>query len=258
MKLTFLGSGSAFTVGDNYHSNMLLTAANGKKLLIDCGSDVRHALYEQGFSYLDIQDVYVSHLHADHIGGLEWLAFTTKFDTNCPKPRLHISKLLLDDLWNKSLKGGLSSISDEKISIDTYFDVNAIGEEGFFLWNGIQFELHQTVHIISGNELQPSFGLYFKFEDKIFFITTDAKFSPDSFVEFYENADLIFQDCETAQYKSGVHAHYTELITLPLFYKAKMWLYHYQPNFLPDSTADGFRGFVKKGQVFNLSDPKIM
>src|ERR1700733_4386232 len=99
MKLTFIGSGSAFTLGaNNYHSNMLLENAHGERLLIDCGSDARHSLHEAGFSYHDIHDVYISHLHADHAGGLEWLGFTTKFDPTCSeKPNLYISETLVHD-----------------------------------------------------------------------------------------------------------------------------------------------------------------
>ena len=92
MKLIFLGSGSAFTM-DNYQSNMILEtetteveslslshkgvdvdvdlATTRKRLLIDCGSDIRWSLAEQGLSYKDIQNIYISHLHPDHFSGLE-------------------------------------------------------------------------------------------------------------------------------------------------------------------------------------------
>ncbi len=69
MKLTFLGSGSAFTM-NNRQSNMILED-DGKILLIDCGTDIRHSLHQQDLSYKDIDAVYISHLHADHIGGME-------------------------------------------------------------------------------------------------------------------------------------------------------------------------------------------
>lgn len=72
LKMTFLGSGSAFTVGpDNYHSNVLLEIGKDS-LLIDAGSDLRHSLREQNRGYLDIKNVYITHLHGDHTGGLEW------------------------------------------------------------------------------------------------------------------------------------------------------------------------------------------
>lgn len=71
MKLVFLGSGSAFTM-QNRQSNMIIEL-NGRKLLIDVGSDIRFSLKLMGYNFKDIDEVYLSHLHADHIGGLEWL-----------------------------------------------------------------------------------------------------------------------------------------------------------------------------------------
>ena len=43
-------------------------------------------------------------------------------------------------------------------------------------------------------------------------------------------ADIIFHDCETLPFKSGVHAHYEDLKTLDDKTRKKMWLYHYQDN----------------------------
>ena len=90
MKLIFLGTGSAFTIG-NYQSNMLLEDDNGKRLLIDCGSDIRFSLDAVGIRLGEITDVYISHIHADHMGGLEGLAFFTFFNPACEKPNLYIS-----------------------------------------------------------------------------------------------------------------------------------------------------------------------
>ncbi len=80
LKMTFLGTGSAFTNGpDNYQSNVLLEK-DGDTLLIDAGTDIRHSLREQSFNYSDIKNVYLTHLHCDHCGGFEWLALTSYFD----------------------------------------------------------------------------------------------------------------------------------------------------------------------------------
>ena len=99
MRLIFLGSGSAFTLGeDNYQSNMLVDDSSGNCLLVDCGSDARHSLFAQGYSYKNIHSVFISHLHADHVGGLEWLALTSYYDADCKRPVLYISECLIDDL----------------------------------------------------------------------------------------------------------------------------------------------------------------
>jgi ribonuclease BN (tRNA processing enzyme) len=255
MKLTFLGTGSAFTVGsNNYHSNMILENDHSQKLLIDCGSDARLSLNELNLSYRDITDVYVSHLHADHAGGLEWLAFTTKFDQHCEKPNLFICKRLVNELWSNVLSGGLSSLQGQTASLSTFFNVHPIEENGHFYWHKQEIRLLQTLHVMSGFAIMPSYGLMFKDHGLNVLITTDMLFSPINMHDFYEMADIIFHDCETSDTKSGVHSHFKELITLPAHIKEKMWLYHYQPGPLPDAVKYGFRGFVRKGQCFDFSD----
>ena len=260
MKLIFLGSGSAFTLGtDNFHSNMLLVADNKSTMLIDCGSDARMSLHRLGFTHLDINNVYISHLHADHAGGLEWLAFTRKFDPRSTgKPTLIICEALVHDLWNKTLAGGLSSIQGELTKLSTFFKVSPIPVNGSFSWQALDFRIIQTVHVVNGFSLMQSYGLIFAVNGMSVFITTDTQFSPHQLLDFYEMSDIIFHDCETAAARSGVHAHYNELKTLPAHIRAKMWLYHYNPVELPDAKADGFRGFVMRGQAFDFNDPSSL
>jgi ribonuclease BN (tRNA processing enzyme) len=253
MKLVFLGSGTAFTVGaHNYQSNALLIGDNDKKLLIDCGSDARHALNELGYSYRDITDVYISHLHADHMGGLEWLGFTRKFDPACDRPRLYISELILHELWGKCLSGSMESLEGQISHLETYFDPKPVKENSSFFWDGIEIHTVQTVHIMNGYTLAPCHGLFFQANQTQVYYTADAQFTPQLLMHFYEQADIIFHDCETAARHSGVHSHFSELSSLPSNIKKKMWLYHYNPGILPDAKEHGFLGFVKKGQIFEL------
>lgn len=255
MKLLFLGTGSAFTTGeDNYHSNMVLSSPGGNKLLIDCGSDARLSLQEQGITYKDIQHVYISHLHGDHVGGLEWLGFTHKFDPTMGRPKLYVASSLIDPLWNQVLAGGMRSLQGEIAQLSSYFDVHEVNSNGTFTWDNLQFRTVQTVHVMDGFKIAPSFGLIFEVSGKKIFITTDTQFAPSQITDFYVKADLIFHDCETAQFKSGVHAHYTQLKTLSPEIRQKMWLYHYNPHNPYDAVADGFKGFVVKGQEFDLTD----
>lgn len=253
VKLLFLGSGSAFTVGaDNFQSNMLLIGDRGNKLLIDCGSDIRFSLYEAGFSYLDITDIYISHLHSDHVGGLEYIGFSTKFDPRCAKPNLYSSKEVAIELWNKTLSGGMSSIDGELAELDTFFQVNHVKPQGCFVWNNIAFYLKKVIHVDNGYYVMPSYGLFFEVNNYKIFITTDSQLQIDLMYSLYQAADLIFQDCEIANYPTNIHAHYQELARLPKQIRQKMWLYGYQPGNLPDARQDGFLGFIKRGQMFEL------
>lgn len=262
MKLIFLGSGSAFTVGaDNFQSNMILTDDLGHKLLIDCGSDIRLSLHAAGFSYQDITDIYISHLHADHVGGLEYIGFSTKFDPRCPKPNLYTSADLADDLWECTLSGGMRAIEGEIANLNTYFNVHKIkksavsgSKPGDFLWQGIKFHLVKVVHVNNGYFVMPSYGLFFEMNGTQVFITTDTRISWEEMGEYYERADIIFHDCETSPFPTKVHAHYNDLVKLPAKIRSKIWLYGYQPGKLPDAQKDGFCGFVHRGQTFKSSD----
>ncbi len=61
----------------------------------------------------------------------------------------------------------------------------------------------------------PPFGLLFEVNGITVFHTTDTQFAPEQIKEFYKRADVIFHDCETTPFESGVHANYQKLKTCP-------------------------------------------
>ena len=76
MKLTFLGV-SGF-LSDGFNSNMLLDIGD-RTFLLDCGMDIKFSLKASNRKVEEIDDIYISHLHGDHINGLEWIAFYSYF-----------------------------------------------------------------------------------------------------------------------------------------------------------------------------------
>jgi hypothetical protein len=272
MEMYILGSGSAFTM-NNWQSNFLIVH-NGKNLLIDCGGDVRFALSEFNLTAADIDAVYISHAHADHIGGLEWLGFSTLFNPTLKKPKIFGEAMVLKDLWTKSLVGGMEGLEGTKytekngdgVLLSTYFDVCPVYPNSFFSWEGIRFDIIQSVHITAKYALSNSFGLMWSDPDtnERVYLNTDCQFSPEATMKaYYQEPQHIFQDCETSDFASGVHSNYKFLRTLPIELKSKMWLYHYQDNVITNfdewndkAIADGFRGFVKCGSIFSRSYEK--
>jgi ribonuclease BN (tRNA processing enzyme) len=121
MDLIFLGSGSGLiSPKENYHSNLVLRDQGGSLMAIDAGSHFQPAIEEIGFNVEDFNAFYVSHLHADHVGGLEWVALMRYFGPNgiyrygrenYRGPRIIGNTEVLDDLWNKVLAGGLESLT---------------------------------------------------------------------------------------------------------------------------------------------------
>lgn len=118
---------------------------------------------------------------------------------------------------------------------------------------------------MDGYAIVPSFGIMVKDPDsgKVVFCPGDTQYAPNQLTDFYRQSDFIVQDCET-MYRSGVHAHYDELKTLPDDIKAKMLLVHYQDNVIDNwkewndkARSDGFTcrefPFVAKGTSFEIA-----
>ncbi len=290
MKVKVIGCGNAFSKR-NFNQSFLLEE-NGRRLLVDCGFQTPMALAHHGYKLSQIDDIYISHQHADHIGGLEEVAFTRYDWTKHPRhysegsyaPRLIANEKLITDLWTKSLRGGLESMEGFVATLETFFETVAIAPNTPFMWQGWQLDLIQQVHIMSGSIITMSFGLLItKKGHPSLYLTTDSQYdSPKQIRIIYEQADIIIQDCELSgvdaaareyRFGSGVHASYAELAgyesanatVLKPEIKAKMWLSHYQDFAMDDldffgnhvdwqarAREDGFAGFLTLGQEFEI------
>jgi ribonuclease Z len=75
MRVTLLGTGTPFPNAERFGSAILLEVA-GKRLLFDCGRGVVIRLTQAGVSPKDIDNVFLTHLHSDHVVGIPdlWLS----------------------------------------------------------------------------------------------------------------------------------------------------------------------------------------
>ena len=173
---------------------------------------------------------------------------------------------MIDELWDTCLKGGMRSLQGKTATLDTYFDPVYLKDSDSFMINAnTKCEIVQTIHVIDDRRFMPSYGMLIHTNDDglgrehsegdVIFITGDTQLAPNQMMNFYDTSDVIFHDCELAEYPNSVHAQYHELVKLPEGIKEKMWLYHYNTdggkNELPDAVADGFKGFVKRGDTFD-------
>jgi ribonuclease BN (tRNA processing enzyme) len=161
MKIKFLGTGSAFCL-NNFNSSYLITN-NGKNLLFDAGTDIRFALKESRLSYKDIDSVYISHLHADHCGGIEYLAFCSFFDPNKKKINLIGDFHILMEGWEHVWSGGLNPHSGQYInehSLSEYFTTYYLYRRYNYIknliWENLALTVVQTNHNIDNLK---TFGL---------------------------------------------------------------------------------------------------
>jgi ribonuclease Z len=75
MRVTLLGTGTPFPNAERFGSAILVEVA-GKRLLFDCGRGVVIRLTQAGVSPKDIDGLFLTHLHSDHVVGIPdlWLS----------------------------------------------------------------------------------------------------------------------------------------------------------------------------------------
>jgi len=272
MKITFVGTGMSGTLKNN-QTNFMITR-NHKNLLIDAGDDIRFSLNKIGLGCKDIDALYITHLHGDHSHGVEWLGLTNHFTPGCEKITMIGNSDLIREGWNNCWKAGLKSLQGQKTTLEDFYDVQMIKKNGKFFWEDIEFHIVQSIHIMDEYSIVLSFGLMIIDPDtgKKIYYTGDTQFCPNQISDFYKQADIIINDCETSSFKSGVHANYLDLITLPDDTKKKMMLVHYQDNVIDQADAwkesakgagftswDGKNyGFIPQGFVFDTKEWKAV
>jgi ribonuclease BN (tRNA processing enzyme) len=79
VRLTFVGSGDAFSGGGRFQTCFHLQGDGVEPLLLDCGATTLPALKRLGIDPSTIGHVALTHLHGDHYGGLPWLILDGQF-----------------------------------------------------------------------------------------------------------------------------------------------------------------------------------
>lgn len=78
MRLTILGSGSSVPHPTRAGSSYWLETSKGT-ILLDCATSAIHRMAQQGLDWAELDAVWISHFHLDHVGGLAPFLFSTKY-----------------------------------------------------------------------------------------------------------------------------------------------------------------------------------
>lgn len=261
LEMFFIGVGSAFSK-NNYQTNLLLIKGDAH-LLVDCGTLFSYAMEKTyNTDICKINNILLTHAHADHVGCLEELALLGRY-LKKQKLNCYITNEFRDKLWNQTLRGGLELNEGGVNYFDDYFnqiEPALLRKKPFLMYatniGGINLKLFRTKHIItSGRFFQKSlYSIGMIIDDKILF-TADTQLNKsqlDWILQNY-NIEYIFHDCDVTGSAETVHASYAQLKTLPAEVKEKMYLCHYNSAAdKVDAIKDGFAGFAKAGVYYEF------
>ena len=268
MEITFLGISGMLDKG--FSSNILLDLGISGSLLIDCGYDILESLEANNRSVEKIDNIYISHLHGDHCGGLERVAFYKYFLQDKKKTTLFIHESLVDDLWSM-LRPSLQYKSEGVHTMDDYFDIRSIKNDKSFMIGQHNFRLIKNKHVDSDTKSMFSYGLVhdrsmsYEYQNKnespeikkIYYSTDTmnilvSKKWPEHIKEDVLSCDLFFHECSFIE--TPVHAFYDDLKKLSEDIRKKMYLYHYSliSGISVSSVSKYFAGLIKSGEVIRI------
>lgn len=79
MKFVVLGSGTSVPHPERSSSGYWLETASGNSLLLDCSASAVHRMAQEKLDWANLDAIWISHFHLDHVGGLAPFLFGTKY-----------------------------------------------------------------------------------------------------------------------------------------------------------------------------------
>ena len=200
MQLTVVGCGDAFGAGNRLQTAYFVRSETST-FLIDCGATTLIGLSRLGLSPNDIDAVFVSHLHGDHIGGLPWLLIHAKYVGQRTRPLVIVGPKSTEDRFITLTEAVYPGTLASGINFDLEFVEHQ--EQVPLELNGVTvtpFEVHHP----SG---APPYAMRFEVDGKILSFTGDTGWV-DVLPEVSQGADLFISECFQYDDEMPMHLDY--------------------------------------------------
>jgi ribonuclease BN (tRNA processing enzyme) len=188
MKLTILGSGTSVPHPNRASSSHWLETRNGS-LLLDISADAPHRMAQERLDWPNLDAIWISHFHLDHMGGLAPFLFGVKW---APQTQSRTKPLRI--FGPKGVRRIIETMSDSNNYglLEQPFAVEFVEvgpDTDFEIIPGLTATAFSTPHT------EESLAIRLKDEDsKLFVYTSDTGFSED-LIPFAKNTDLLLMEC---------------------------------------------------------------
>jgi len=243
-EVVVLGVGDTFS--DRHHSTALLLTCDGFHVAIDCPDMYRSVLRDaaersgRALAIADIDHVLITHVHGDHMNGLEGFAFYKRF-VEGKRVRLVTSPEVRAAIWDERLKAPMSALWDgarfQTLGFDDYFEHVPLDWASPITVGPFSIRARRTIHHV------PTSALLVEAAGRTLGYSSDTAFDPE-LIEFLSPADLIIHETNFGP----AHTPYAALAGLPADLRARMRLIHYSDLFDDSSSAIAV---VREGEVLH-------
>ena len=247
-ELMMNGVGDAFS--RIHWGTSFLLRRDGFVLAVDCPDSYRHALLENGFPKedgepIDVGDIdamILTHLHGDHVNGLEMVACFKRFAFGAPLT-LYTSPEAEADLWERRLQASLGVLYDGTDWVpqrrEDFLDVTVM-EWGEPIQIGpFTITTRPTVHHLKATAMRITDG------ESTLGYSCDTAFDPE-LIDWLSDADLILHETSMGP----AHTPIDKLAGLDASIRDKMLIGHYPDAFA--GTEIGGLTLAIQGQTYDV------
>lgn len=240
-----LGVGDAFS--EVHPPSALVVASGGFLLGIDCPDRYRAVLRwagersGQALRLEELDHLLITHVHGDHMNGLEGVAFFKRF-VQGRRVQLVASPEVRAALWEERLKASMGALWDgrrfQSMGFDDYFEHLPLGWAGETAVGPFRIRTKRTRHHV------PTSALLIEAGGHTLGYSSDTAFDPE-LIAFLEPAELIVHETN----HGPAHTPYEALAALPAELRARMRLIHYPDGFDPEG---GSIALLRDGELLKV------
>ncbi len=227
LEIVVLGVGDTFS--ERHFGSSLLLRCGSFCLGIDCPDRYRAVLQAaaersgQALTLADIDHLLITHVHGDHMNGLEGVAFYKHF-VERRRLKLVCAPEVREQIWEERLKASMSVLFDgaeyRHQSFEDYFEHVPLPWDAPLTLGPLTVRARRTVHHV------PTSALLVTAAGRTLGYSADTAFDPE-LIAFLSAADLIIHETNFGP----AHTPYEKLAALPAQLRAKMRLIHYPDSF---------------------------
>jgi ribonuclease BN (tRNA processing enzyme) len=203
LRVTFLGSGDAFSAGGRHQAGYLVQAPEGG-FVLDCGATTLMAMKRFGIDADVIDSIFISHLHADHFVGIPFLLLEFHYEQGRTRPLRIMGPPGMEERIRALLQATYKEFSGVRLSFALEF--SEMTPEVPVSCNAARLEPFRVPH----QETEVSLGCVMQVAGRRIVYSGDTGWT-EELITRSEGADLFICECCYFETRLPFHIDYPRL-----------------------------------------------